>query len=82
MKTEAHTVLAGAGVVTLVAGLASQEALSNITSGLFLVLFKPFRVNDRIKFRGNFTGVVEDIKLRHTIEIPYSYQNVIIKKEN
>lgn len=67
MKTVAHTLLAGAGVVTLVAGLASQQALSNITSGLFLVIFKPFRVNDRIRFRDTFTGTVEDITLRHTI---------------
>lgn len=67
MKTVAHTLLAGAGVVTLVAGLASQQALSNITSGLFLVIFKPFRINDRIKFRDTFTGTVEDITLRHTI---------------
>lgn len=67
MKTVAHTLLAGAGVVTLIAGLASQQALSNITSGLFLVIFKPFRVNDRIKFRDTFIGIVEDITLRHTI---------------
>lgn len=67
MKAVAHTLLAGAGVITLVAGLASQQALSNITSGLFLVIFKPFRINDRIKFRDVFTGTVEDITLRHTI---------------
>lgn len=67
MKTVAHTLLAGAGVITLVAGLASQQALSNITSGLFLVIFKPFRVNDKIKFRDNFMGTVEDITLRHTV---------------
>lgn len=67
MKTVAHTLLAGAGVVTLVAGLASQQALSNITSGLFLVIFKPFRVNDRIKLRDTLTGTVEDITLRHTV---------------
>jgi len=67
METVAHTLLAGAGVVTLVAGLASQQALSNITSGLFLVIFKPFRVNDRIRFRNEYTGTVEDITLRHTV---------------
>lgn len=67
MKTVAHTLLAGAGVATLIAGLASQQALSNITSGLFLVIFKPFRVNDRVKFRDTYLGTVEDITLRHTI---------------
>ena len=42
-KTVAHTLLTGAGIVALVAGLASQQALSNITNGLFIVMFKPFR---------------------------------------
>ena len=67
LRTVAHTLLAGAGVAALVAGLASQQALSNITSGLFLVIFKPFRVHDHIKFKDNFSGVVEDITLRHTV---------------
>ncbi|MCB0652561.1 MAG: hypothetical protein KDC85_14890 [Saprospiraceae bacterium] len=35
MKTVAHTLLAGAGVITLIAGLAAQQALYNITGGCF-----------------------------------------------
>ena len=66
-KIVAHTFLTGAGIVALVAGLASQQALSNIMSGLFIVIFKPFRLNDRITIREKMSGVVEDITLRHTI---------------
>lgn len=66
-KTVAHTLLTGAGIIALVAGLASQQVLSNITSGLFMVIFKPFRINDRISFGNNYHGIVEDITLRHTI---------------
>ncbi|MCB0522326.1 MAG: mechanosensitive ion channel family protein [Lewinellaceae bacterium] len=77
-KTVAHTLLTGAGIVAIVAGLASQQALSNITSGLFMVIFKPFRVNDRISIRGTMTGTVEDITLRHTIIRDMDNNRIII----
>lgn len=65
-KIIGHSVLAGAGMISLVAGLASQQALSNIVSGIFLVIFKPFRINDKITIN-NFIGTVEDINLRQVV---------------
>ncbi|QSW89649.1 mechanosensitive ion channel family protein [Flavobacterium endoglycinae] len=65
-KIIGHSFLAGAGVISLVAGLASQQALSNIVSGIFLVIFKPFKINDKITIN-NFVGVVEDINLRQVV---------------
>lgn len=67
MKTIGHSLLAGAGILSLVAGLASQQALSNIMSGFLIVLFKPFRINDRITFNGTYTGTVEEINLRQVV---------------
>ena len=60
------SLFAGAGVLAVVIGFASQKAFSNLISGIFIAIFKPFRVGDRIKFSDKF-GVVEDITLRHTI---------------
>ncbi|MCI9846578.1 mechanosensitive ion channel family protein [Flavobacterium pectinovorum] len=65
-KIIGHSFLAGAGVISLVAGLASQQALSNIVSGIFLVIFKPFRINDKITIN-DFVGTVEDINLRQVV---------------
>jgi small-conductance mechanosensitive channel len=65
-KIIGHSFLAGAGMISLVAGLASQQALSNIVSGIFLVIFKPFRINDKITIN-NFVGTVEDINLRQVV---------------
>lgn len=65
-KIIGHSVLAGAGMISLVAGLASQQALSNIVSGVLLVIFKPFRINDKITIN-NFVGTVEDINLRQVV---------------
>jgi small conductance mechanosensitive channel len=77
-KTVAHTLLTGAGIVALVAGLASQQALSNITSGLFMVIFKPFRIHDRITIKDKLTGTVEDITLRHTVIRDSNNNRIII----
>jgi small-conductance mechanosensitive channel len=62
------TLFAGAGILAAIVGFASQEAFSNIISGIFLVIYKPFRVGDSIKLLSNNQGgIVEDITLRHII---------------
>lgn len=60
------TLLASAGVVAAIIGLAAQQAFSNIISGVFIVIFKPFRVGDLIEIADK-RGVIEDITLRHTV---------------
>ena len=66
-RTLAHTALGGAGVVVVIAGVASQEALSNIVGGVFIIAFKPFKINDVIKLSDTMGGKVVDITMRHTI---------------
>lgn len=45
-------VLGIATILTLAVGFASQAAVSNIISGLFLVFEQPFIVGDRIEYKG------------------------------
>ncbi len=78
LRKVAQSLLAGAGILALAIGLASQHALSNIVSGVFIVLFKPFRVNQRIKLRENLHGVVEDITLRHVVIRDFENRRIII----
>lgn len=61
------TLFAGAGIIAIIIGFASQAAFANIISGLFIVTSKPFRVGDYIKISDEFFGTVEDITLRHTV---------------
>jgi len=61
------TLFAGAGILTAIALFASQQAFANIVSGIFIVIFKPFRVNDILDVGNLPKGVVEDITLRHTV---------------
>ncbi len=66
MQQLSATVLAGAGILAAAVGFGSQQAISNIVSGIFMVLFKPFRVGDYIDMGGENKGTVVDISLRHT----------------
>ncbi|MBS3164687.1 mechanosensitive ion channel family protein [Candidatus Woesearchaeota archaeon] len=61
------SVFAGAGVLAVVLGFAAQEAFSNVVSGVFIALFKPFRVDDRVRIGKDISGVVEEVTLRHTV---------------
>lgn len=67
LKSVGVSLLASAGIFAAIVGFASQQAFSNIISGIFIVIFKPFRVGDFIKIGELHHGTVEDITLRHTI---------------
>lgn len=72
------TLFAGAGIFAAIIGFASQEAFSNIISGIFIVIFKPFRVGDNIRVGDIHQGIVEDITLRHTIINNFENRRIII----
>jgi small-conductance mechanosensitive channel len=62
LGVELTTLLAGAGIVGIAVGVASQTSVSNIISGLFLISEKPFAVGDVIKIGGT-TGIIQSIDL-------------------
>jgi small conductance mechanosensitive channel len=69
---------AGAGVLAAIVGFASQSAFSNIVSGVFIVIFRPFRVGDRVRVGQLYTGDVEDITLRHTVIKDFENRRIVI----
>ncbi|MEZ4978605.1 MAG: mechanosensitive ion channel family protein [Chitinophagales bacterium] len=77
LRALATSILAGAGILAVAIGFASQEALSNIISGMFIVIYKPFGIHDRIEFKG-MVGVVEDISLRHTVIRNYENKRIVV----
>jgi len=78
LKTVASSLLAGAGILAVAVGFAAQHAMSNVISGFFIVLFKPFKVNDRLTIRDTLSGIVEDITLRHTVIRNFENRRIII----
>jgi small conductance mechanosensitive channel len=56
------------GVVAIGVGFALQKALANMTSGMFLLFYKPFFIGDYIICdKPKFQGKIVDINLRMTI---------------
>ncbi len=78
LRTVASSLLAGAGILAVAVGFASQHALSNIISGIFIVIFKPFSVNDRLRFQNGLQGIVEDITLRHVVIRDFENRRILI----
>ncbi len=78
LRSIGTALFAGAGILAVVVGFASQKAFSNIISGIFILMFKPFKISDIIEFTDGQKGIVEDITLRHTLIKNYENRRVII----
>ncbi len=68
------TIVAAAG---LAVGLALKDSLSNFASGVMLILFRPFRVNDYVT-AGGVSGTVAGIALFNTTLNTPDNQRVIV----
>ena len=77
-RTLGTALFAGAGVLAAIIGFASQKAFANIVGGLFILIFRPFRVGDIIEISNARRGVVEEITLRHTIIRDYEFMRIVI----
>ncbi len=59
------SLLVAGGFAGLVVGLASQQAVSNLVSGIFLLVEQPLRIGDPVSV-GGVSGIVSDINLLST----------------
>lgn len=57
--------LRSAGVIVIIAGVASREALYNLIGRIFIISFKPFKIYDRIKITDTLLGTVKNVTLKH-----------------
>ena len=78
LKAFGKAIFAGAGILAAIIGFASQKAFSNIISGIFILIFKPFRVGDTVEFGSVYKGIVEEITLRHTVIKDYENRRVLV----
>jgi small conductance mechanosensitive channel len=61
--------LAGAGVASVVIGLAAQSTLGNLVAGISMTIYRPFRLGDILQVAaptGTEIGVVDHISLGYT----------------
>jgi small-conductance mechanosensitive channel len=69
LRSMGTAVLAGAGVVSVVIGLAAQSTLGNLVAGISIAIYRPFRLGDTLQVTaptGTDIGVVELISLGYT----------------
>lgn len=78
LQSVASALFAGVGILAVIVGFASQKAFANIISGLFILIFRPFKISDIIEFKDGQKGVVEEITLRHTIIKDYENRRIIM----
>ena len=62
--------LTSISVITIVVGLAAQNTLGNLVAGISLLLYRPFKLGDRLQVlapTGVETGTVESLTLGYTL---------------
>lgn len=77
-SAKATLIFSGAGILAAIIGFAAQAAISNLIAGVFIVIFKPFRVGDFIRLDDTRVGIVADITLRHTVINNFENKRLII----
>ncbi len=73
--------LAGVSVASIVLGVAAQNTLGNLVAGLALLLYRPFRVGDRLQVQapsGPEVGVVESVSLGYTVLRTFDNRRVVL----
>lgn len=65
MGVQTTSIIAALGAAGLAIALALKDSLSNLASGIMLVVFRPFTKDDMIEINKT-VGIVEDISLFHT----------------
>jgi len=57
--------VAGLGLTGFALGFAMKDTISNLLSGVLILLYRPFEIGNRIKISG-YEGIVISIDLRYT----------------
>ncbi|RJG47900.1 mechanosensitive ion channel family protein [Motilimonas pumila] len=78
LGVELGPLLAGFGVAGVVVGLALQDTLSNFASGVMILIYRPFDVDDFVDVAGGVRGKVSHMSLVSTTIKTIDHQRLII----
>lgn len=65
MGINVSALVAGLGLTGFALGFALKDTISNLLSGILILLYRPFNIGERIKIAG-FEGTVVAIDMRYT----------------
>jgi len=81
LGVETTSLVAIVGAAGLAIGLALQSSLSNLSAGVMLIIFRPFKTGDFVE-AGGAMGAVEEIKIFNTIMKTADNKLIIIPNSN
>ncbi|HEX8127578.1 MAG TPA: mechanosensitive ion channel domain-containing protein [Pyrinomonadaceae bacterium] len=67
----------GLGLTGFALGFALKDVLSNLLSGIMLLLYRPFNIGDEIRM-GEYEGRIETIRMRDTLVRAHDGQLIVI----
>ena len=73
-------ILVAGGVIGVIIGFASQSIVSNLISGIFIIIERPVKIGDSIRI-GDVSGVIEEIKILSTTLMTFDGVYVRIPNE-
>jgi small conductance mechanosensitive channel len=71
------TLLAGLGVAGIIVGLALQDSLSNLAAGFFIIVTRPFDVDDTI-MGGGVLGTVRAMGVANTTIVTFDGRRLMV----
>jgi len=71
------TLLAGVGVLSVIIGLALQDSLGNLAAGVFILLYKPYDVDEVIQ-AGGVLGLVKRMGLANTTIVTFDRRRLFV----
>ena len=71
------SLLASAGVATVILGIAAQSTLGNIIAGIQIAITKPARIGDTVVFEDEW-GYVEDIRFTYMVVRTWDWRRLVI----
>ena len=77
LGVETTSFLAILGAAGLAIGLALKDSLGNFVSGVMIILFKPFKVDDTVT-AGGVTGTVKEVGIFNSIFVTADNQKIIV----
>ncbi len=72
------TIITGAGIITIVAGLGAQNLIKDVINGFFILFERQMKVGDFVSINEQYLGIVEEIGLRSTAIREWSMKKVYI----
>ena len=80
LGVETASLVAVLGALGLAVGLSLKGSISNLASGILLIVFRPFRVGDYVEISG-ISGTVDEIQILFTRLITTGNQHVIVPND-